>query len=380
MKLSHSLAGSASTLALAAVATVASASLQPALANSGNIFGGGSSLFSQAGRALYDCYKGGTIAGTTCNAAGAGQTNVTGEYASIGSGSGTRAFVTNDTHELLTGSDPFTLPAALPATPPAYLVSPIVSYPYTDTDHGYHLDFGFSDAPLATPVGSLTVSGHTPGGTWTPNTNWQTFSGTLTTPTILSITYSSTNFGAPVQVPSAAVAVDLGVNIPFPNSGVWQVKTQTSTTEPLTGKVIQTPIHLNPAQVCAIFAGKVTDWNSTTSIAYLTSAGTTATLAFSGFNTPGAVAYATASTPIKLVYRLDKSGTTFILTNFLRSYCPVLGAGYAWMNTASLPTTDFNGVFKPLVVANGGNTTNWISASLTENVARTITTTAGAIG
>lgn len=385
MKLSHLLAGSASRLALAAAAIVASASLQPAAADSGNIFSGGSSLFSEAARTLYDCYR-----TTGCNLS-TPQPNVIGQYASVGSGSARRAYITDDTHELLTGSG-FALPAALPDASPAFLVSPIVSYPYTDTDHGYRLDAGYSDAPLEPTVAGLTVSAPAPGGAWTPAANWQTFVGTLTTPTVQTNSFNTATFGQPIQIPSAAVAVDIGVNIPYPNSGVWNVQLQTQTTELLTGKVIQAPIHLNPAQVCAIFTGKVTNWSDdTTLIPYLTytppvppaTTGTTAidNQKFSWFNGSAAVPYATASTPIKLVYRSDKSGTTFIITNFLKSYCPVLGAGYSWLATAtSLPTTDFNGVFKPLVIANGGNTANWIGATLNGGVADLIASTTGGIG
>lgn len=61
-------------------------------------------------------------------------------------------------------------------------------------------------------------------------------------------------------------------------------------------------VSLNDNDLCGIFSGKITDWNAIV-------------------NPATGAAYTTASTPIKVVYRTDGSGTTDLLTRHLAKVC-----------------------------------------------------------
>ncbi|VWD37580.1 phosphate ABC transporter substrate-binding protein [Burkholderia lata] len=76
----------------------------------------------------------------------------------------------------------------------------------------------------------------------------------------------------------------------------------TSTTTPQTTPGQAHSIALNDNDLCGIFSGKLTDWNQV-------------------INPQTGSAYTTTSSPIKVVYRSDGSGTTELLTRHLAAVC-----------------------------------------------------------
>ncbi|QTD92136.1 substrate-binding domain-containing protein [Burkholderia anthina] len=84
----------------------------------------------------------------------------------------------------------------------------------------------------------------------------------------------------------------------------------TSTTTPQTTPGQAHSIALNDDDLCGIFSGRITDW-----------AGTGATHTNPVINPQTGSAYTTTSTPIKVIYRTDGSGTTELLTRHLAAVC-----------------------------------------------------------
>ncbi|MBJ9965269.1 substrate-binding domain-containing protein [Burkholderia seminalis] len=76
----------------------------------------------------------------------------------------------------------------------------------------------------------------------------------------------------------------------------------TSTTTPQTTPGQAHSIALNDDDLCGIFSGKLTDWNQV-------------------INPQTGSAYTTTSSPIKVIYRSDGSGTTELLTRHLAAVC-----------------------------------------------------------
>jgi phosphate transport system substrate-binding protein len=74
---------------------------------------------------------------------------------------------------------------------------------------------------------------------------------------------------------------------------------------------------LSESQICGIFSGQITDWHTiNSSIA--------------------------AGTTINVTYRLDSSGTSFLLTNNLKTVCPnVNSTAFSATQLAAMPTTTF---------------------------------------
>lgn len=304
-----------SVLALTAMATVASAGLQPASADIG-IYGGGSSLFSVAFRQLANCYRGKTpdgikVKSPACWVQGHPKMKVEGLYASVGSGAGRRAFLSNSPFQLVGGSaSPFSLPAILPLYLDTTGLLPKV-YPYPE------MDFAASDDPLPATLSTTPFTG------WSPASGWENLAPPPATPLTAvlgtAVTYSNAKYGAPIQLPVAEVSTAIVVNAPKPVASPWQISYNA-------GNGIA--MHLSQPQLCAIFSATVTNWNdSTTSISYLTAANTLASQLFRAGNTTSQKAYTSSSLPITVAYRSDGSGTTFILTNFLSSVCPQFDDG-----------------------------------------------------
>ncbi|WP_116139947.1 substrate-binding domain-containing protein [Trinickia diaoshuihuensis] len=77
----------------------------------------------------------------------------------------------------------------------------------------------------------------------------------------------------------------------------------TSTTTPQTTPGQAHSIALNDDDLCGIFSGGIKDWNAV-------------------INPETGSAYSSTSSPIKVVYRLDGSGTTELLTRHLAAVCP----------------------------------------------------------
>lgn len=330
------LLGTTSLVVLSAAATIISqtpAAAQGTIAT--GLYGGGSMLPSLALRQLFDCYAGTTVANdghsfspsfttatpspnllpTSCTLV---STSVEGLFAAVGSGNGQRAYIANDPHQLFRGN---------PKSAPAVVKRPSINPPFRDTANSNfttypypRLDFTTSDAPLASPVGSLTTVAF---GGFTPAANWQSVIAILARSSTAA-TYSTATVGAPIQVPVLEVPVAIAVNTTNPAHGAsWTIQSALSPNTQAGGA-----IQLSTAQLCAIFSATVTDWADTsTLIPYLDKTGTQQLQHFYDDNTNGAVtatAYASSRLPIKVVYRSDESGTSFILTNYLATNCPLL--------------------------------------------------------
>lgn len=330
------LLGTASVAALSAAAMIGMA--EPVAAQSADptpIFGGGTTLSSLALRQIFDCYAGAVVANdgntfspsftteapspnllpTTCTSVA---TAVEGLFAAVGSGNGQRAYIANDPDELFRGN---------PAHAPALVSRPSANPPFVDAGSATfatypypQIDFGASDSPLAAAVASLTTVSF---GNFIPSTDWQHARAILAFSST-SAAYSTAGYGNPIQVPALEVPVAVAVNTTNSSSGVtWTVQSALSPNTQAGGA-----IQLSAAQLCAIFSGTVTDWSDTTTeIPYLDKTGAQQLQFFSDDNTNGtlaAIAYTSGSLPIKVVYRTDDSGTSYILTNYLANFCPLL--------------------------------------------------------
>jgi ABC-type phosphate transport system substrate-binding protein len=397
-----SLRGSASVLALSAVALFASSAARPAMAQpTQGIFAGGSTLASEAFRQIFDCYAGTTVGGdgfsfsssfttaaptpgllpTTCTSATVTTQGVQGLYAGVGSGNGVRGFVGNNPDEwyggtINTTSTAQTITTPFPAVQPPFFDSNNTnfgSYPYP------HVDIGLSDSPLSN-VGT-TASFTTVAFSFTPSTSWVSGGVSMTQITQNSgsavTTYTTSTYGKPIQVPAFEVNVAIAVNV---NSTSLQINSQITSG----GSIVQGgAIQLTEGQLCAIFSGLVTNWNDTTTqIPALDKNGAQLLgsdglpVRFNYANVGNGVslpqAYANASLPINVVYRSDGSGTSFILTNYLHNVCPLLDpnntAGYVSIfgsGAKTLPSTSFADLIANITAVRGNGVWNVTTSTTT---------------
>ncbi len=371
------LLGTTSLVVLSAAAILGA---QPAAAQttiSSGIYGGGSTLPSLALRQIFDCYAGTTVANdgqtfspgfstgtpspnllpTSCTLV---STAIEGLFAAVGSGNGQRAYIANDAKQLFRGS---------PASAPALVRKPSAKPPYRDTANANfssypypRLDFAASDAPLASPVASLTTVAFS---NFLPTTNWQN-TLLIAAGTSAAASFNTATVGAPIQIPALEVPITIAVNTANSVTGAnW---TNQSALSPNTqaGGAIQ----LSAAQLCAIFSATVTDWHDTTTlIPYLDANGVQQFQHFYDDNTNGTltpVAYTSARLPIKVVYRSDDAGASYILTNYLANLCPLLdptgtynykkiftGVGAGSNTTANLPSSTFRNLLDNIQAVKG---------------------------
>jgi ABC-type phosphate transport system substrate-binding protein len=362
------LLGATSTLTLSAVAMLGA--LLPTEALSWTwpgIYGGGTTLSSQAFRQIFDCYAGRTVANdgdsfssrfstaapspgllpASCTSAPAG---IEGLFAAVGSGNGLRGFISDNPSEFFRGN-PTSVPAKVhkPSKTPPFVDSgnpKFDRYPYP------RVDFGASDSPLiATAGNALTTIAL---GGFTPATNWQN-ANSIVAATAAKETYNAAVLGQPIQTPVLQVPVAIAVNVHNPAHGAsWNIQSAlTPNTQP--GGAIQ----LSTAQLCAIFSGNVHDWGDTaTVIPYLDQNGAQQLQHFYDDNSNGSItpaAYVKGHVPISVVYRVDDSGTSYILTNYLASACPLLdpkgafgykkiftGVGIGGATAPNLPSSKFD--------------------------------------
>ncbi|MBR1201881.1 MULTISPECIES: substrate-binding domain-containing protein [unclassified Bradyrhizobium] len=420
MQSSRYMLGTASVLALLASSTITPANAQASTATAG-IYAGGSTLASEAFRQIFDCYMGGIVGSgttypdgfafdssfpargklpTTCTLV---SVPVQGMYAGVGSGNGVRGFITNNPRQWYNGtvtpnaSANISIATPLPANQPAMIdlanpgspATKFGSYPYP------RVDIGLSDSPLGSTLAALTTSSVS----FNPTQGWTTTGGALTQITLnststASVAYQTTVYGNPIQIPAFEVNVAIGVNTSTMtvNSSVAGAGT-TPGTQANQGAAIQ----LTTGQLCAIFTGLVTDWNDVTAnkIPYLDKTGTQQLAAFNyaNANSGGTLqAYSSSSLPIKIVYRGDGSGTSFILTNYLKAVCPLLDStgafGYTSIfNTTTLPSTSFSNLITRINAVRGAggwnNTTAtnaWVPATGSGGVASAISTGSGNAG
>lgn len=368
------LLGSTSLVVLSAAAMIGAA--QPAAAQTG-LYGGGSTLPSLALRQIFDCYEGATLAhdgqtfspGFTFSPPSPNQlptsctqfsTTVEGLFAAVGAGNGQRAYIANDARQLFRGS---------PTSTPALVRKPSAKPPFIDTANANfnsypypRLDFAASDAPLASPVTNLTTISFS---NFLPTNNWQ---NTLLIAALSrqTVSFNTATVGAPIQIPALEVPIAIAVNTANSVSGaVW---TNQSALSPNTqaGGAIQ----LSSAQLCAIFSATVTDWHDTsTLIPYLDSNGVQQFQHFYDDNTNGTltpVSYTSRRLPIKVVYRSDDAGASYILTNYLSNLCPLLdptgtfnykkiftGVGVDGATAANLPSHKFRNLLNNIKAVKG---------------------------
>ena len=422
MQSSKYMLGTASVLALLASSSITPANAQASTATAG-IYTGGSTLASEAFRQIFDCYMGANVGfgtaypdgfafdpsfpapgklPTTCTLT---SLPIQGMYAGVGSGNGVRGFITNDPQQWYNGtvtpnpSANISINTPLPANQPATIdlanpgspATQFGSYPYP------RVDIGLSDSPLAFVGTSTTLT--TSSVSFNPTQSWTTTGGALTQITLnststASVAYNATVFGNPIQIPAFEVNVAIGVNTS--SMTVYSAVAGTGAT-PGTQANQGAAIQLSTAQLCAIFTGLVTDWNDITvgKIPYLNNAGGQVLAAFDYTNidnTGAAQRYTSSSLPIKIVYRGDGSGTSFILTNYLKAVCPLLDSTGAYgyqsiFNTTTLPSTSFSNLITRIVAVRGAggwnNTTAtnaWISAQGSGGVASAISTDSSKAG
>ena len=392
--------GTTSLVVLSAAAMIGAQ--QPAAAQTG-IYGGGSTLSSLALRQIFDCYAGATLANdgqafspsfstatpspnllpTSCTLF---STSIEGLFAAVGSGNGQRAYIADDAQQLFRGS-PASAPAVVrkPSAKPAFrdtANSAFKSYPYP------RLDFAASDAPLASSIASLTTISFS---NFIPSTNWQNtlLIGALSS---TAASFNPSAVGAPIQVPAMEVPVAIAVNTSNSASGVTWTNQSALSPNNQAGGAIQ----LSAAQLCAIFSATVTDWHDTsTLIPALDAHGVQQFQHFYDANTNGSltpVAYTSGRLPIKVVYRVDDAGASFILTNYLKAVCPLLDSTGAYgyqsiFNTTTLPSTSFSNLITRIAAVRGAggwnNTTAtnaWISAQGSGGVASAISTDSSKAG
>ncbi len=375
------LLSSTSILTLSAVALCGT--LHPAAAQSSistGIFGGGTTLSSQAFRQIFDCYAGTTVVNdghsfspsfttaapspgllpTTCTLVAA---PVEGLFAAVGSGNGQRGFISDDPHEFFRGN---------PTSTPTVVYKPSKFPPFIDSGNSNfrtypypRIDFAASDAPLSNvSANSLTIVSFSQ---FTPATNWQN-SNLITAASRAVATYNTAAYGQPIQIPVLEVPVAIAVNVQNPIIGAsWNIQSALSPNTQAGGA-----IQLSTAQLCSIFSDKVTDWGDTaTLIPYLDQNGVQQLQHFYDDNTDGTItanAYVSGHLPIKVVYRLDDSGTTYILTNYLANVCPLLdptgtynyakvftGVGISGATTANLPSTSFATLIDNILAVKGSS-------------------------
>ncbi|MCK9914443.1 substrate-binding domain-containing protein [Microbacteriaceae bacterium K1510] len=381
------LRGTVSALALSTAAMMG-VSAQPAAALD-EIRGGGSSLVSLAMRQLMDCY--GTGFDTCSFTVAPVDTNVQGAYAAVGSGNGFRGFISNDPKQFFLGTPVLgsTGTVTMPAVPPEFtdIFANINTYPYAK------VDFGASDSPLSTAAAPTTASY----STFTP-TPWCTDRSCdpVTVSTSGPVTYDTANFGAPRQVPLIEAPVAIAIN----TNGFGTNNSALTVSPVVAGQAVQ----LTTAQICAIFSGAVNNWNATDSIASMNSSGTLGTQVFYAANVGSASGSAVgtptiyaSNLPIRVVYRSDGSGTSFIITNYLKSVCPQLdtgpissgGNGYSDIFNAtsfgtvalpSLPSTSFGVLISRINTVRGINVTSstynssnpWIGVDGSDAIAQNI--------
>ncbi|MFJ1208686.1 substrate-binding domain-containing protein [Burkholderia pyrrocinia] len=118
----------------------------------------------------------------------------------------------------------------------------------------------------------------------------------------------------------------------------------TSTTTPQTTPGQAHSIALNDDDLCGIFSGRITDWAGVSG-------------ANPVINPQTGSAYTTTSTPIKVVYRADGSGTTELLTRHLAAVCTTTNtqAGVTFVDSLTFTASFPSGVVPANFVAASGS-------------------------
>jgi ABC-type phosphate transport system substrate-binding protein len=147
-----------------------------------------------------------------------------------------------------------------------------------------------------------------------------------------------------IQLPSMGV----GISFPVVNSKVTQ-NGATAAHKAVVGGVV-----LTDNDLCGIFSGKISNWNATSA----------------GSLTLGAKA-TVADGLIKVIYRSDGSGTSFLLLNHFAAVCTASNSNFTLPIT---PSTSFISVFGAAgaPIPAGQTTTNFLGESGSSGVANTL--------
>jgi ABC-type phosphate transport system substrate-binding protein len=239
------------------------------------LYSGGGTLAEKVYRDIFNCYgntSGGDTtvglagAATGCNAATAYRSNVEPLYVGVGSGNGKKGFVNHDASHFTDG----------PKAPDA------VPVPST-------ADFG----PFyGTGTGAGWVRDTTDSGPFPTKVSFVGSDDPLTAADITTYNANLNNWGAPIQVPALITTVA----IPF--NGTFNEKGKDLHTSGGTSKV-----QFSTNSFCGVYTGAIANWNDA---------------ALTADNANQALI---ANLPIKLVFRSDGSGTTFLFSNALIHQC-----------------------------------------------------------
>lgn len=196
-------------------------------------------------------------------------------------------------------------------------------------------------------AGDTACSSTTPGGANTAD--YGASDATFSTSQIASWASSATGqsvAGNLIQLPSMGV----GISIPVVNSYI------TANGATTTHKAVAHGLVLTDNDLCGIFSGSITDWNGTSAFT------TSAKPAAGQTNVPGA---------IKVIYRSDGSGTSFLLLNHLAAVCNSSNSAFpnATATTSGItPSTTFLSVF----TGSNAPNSNFIGEAQSNGVANTL--------
>jgi phosphate transport system substrate-binding protein len=152
----------------------------------------------------------------------------------------------------------------------------------------------------------------------------------------------------PTQFPAIATAVTITFNL----------------TDTAGASITSSEVDFTSTQLCLIFSGAATSWIDPRLI--------------SAFSLPSG--HLLPNTPIKVVYRLDGSDTTFSLSNFLANNCSDAGLGQVFETSVLFAGT--GGVVSNFFPTSNGNSTpsGWIGASGSSILASEVINTPNSIG
>jgi len=327
----------------AGAALMVAAFAAPAQAQTTPLYSGGGTLAEKVYRDIFNCYGnqsgGDTTVGLTgpqtgCNGVTPYRANVEPLYVGVGSGNGKKALINHDAAQYVSGG-------RIPDSVPVPSTSDFNPFYGTGAGAGWvkgtsnpfpKVSFSGSDDPLT----AADIA------TYKTNSGWNDASPL------------SGSWGAPIQVPAFVASVTAA----FQPLATWNPKNSI----PVGGS---SGVNLSTNTLCGIFTGVITDWSDPA----ITADNKNVQL---------------GNGPIKVIYRSDGSGTTFLFTNGLLNQCahtthPIPAQ---WIADNGGSTTVSNNNFYINVNAAGHIPANFIGASGNGGVQAAIlnAANAGAIG
>ena len=298
------------------------------------LYGGGSILAERVYRDIFNCYGshagGDTLVGLTGNAAQCNTVapyNPANEPLYVGSGNGKAAFVNHDPSRLTDG----------PRTPDA---APVPS----TRDFGPFYGKG---------TGAGWVPNSTDAGPFFPSLSFATTEEPVLPAEIAAYgSVSGGHWGAPIQIPGFITSVA----VPYQPAAGWKENGDA---------VAGTDSQLNLATdtLCGIFTGEITSWSD------------------NGFKTAnGGTQLGTGA--IRVVYRRDGGGGTFLFTNALIHQCAFTShpVPAAWQTAPGNSTGTGNDLFFANVARAGLLPANFVFVQSGQTMQAAIKSSAGSIG